>query len=130
MIGSKLELSDITFEIDCLPECMPIKGNASAIDDETDAATEKWIKDELEKGNPWAWCTVRIVGTFKGLTAKDYLGGCSYRGLQDFMAESGYYDDMRENVRAELQRQLDDILSDCTPQGRFIKECNNRRFEA
>lgn len=32
MLDSKLELSDVEFSIECLPECTPIRGNLIAPD--------------------------------------------------------------------------------------------------
>lgn len=103
---NKLTLDDVEFSIECLPEDAPIKGNCSAIDPETDARTEAWIKRELESGNQWAWCTVRVVGTYEGLEADDYLGGCSYADEADFK-NGGYYDDMRQTVLDALNENLE-----------------------
>lgn len=111
MIGSRLELSDIEFSVECLPEDTPIRGNLiESGDDEFDVQQEDIAIEQLNDGNQWAWCAVQVVGRYKGLTADDYLGCCSYRNKADFMQPGGYYYDMQELVRAELQAQLDDIL--------------------
>lgn len=110
MINSKLGLSDIEWSIKVFPEDIPIRGNCSAISEEVDRETEEWIIDQLERGNVWAWARVRVMGQFKWLTADSYLGACSYYDQKAF-EEGGYFDDMKEEIRWELQKELDDILS-------------------
>lgn len=66
--------SQITFEIFCHPEDAPVKGNALASgDDAEDHKAEQDIIRRLEY-TPWAWCLVEVRGTWKGLTASDFLG--------------------------------------------------------
>lgn len=67
-----------------MPEDAPVKGNCSAIDEETDRKNEEHIFSELEAGNMWAWCTVKVRGKFHGVGADTYLGGCSYKNEKDF----------------------------------------------
>lgn len=81
---------------------IPIKGNASAIDPETDAKNEAWIRHELKAGNEWAWCRVTITASWQGLHGTDSLGGCSYRNEADFTQEGGYYTDMRKAALSDL----------------------------
>ena len=109
----QLNLSDIEWRLECEPEDMQIEGNASAIDEETDKATCDWIGAELESGNHWAWCRVIVRGSYKGLTAFDSLCGCSYKSREDFTVPGGYYDDMRGEVLAQLQNQLEAVCADC-----------------
>lgn len=78
----------------CEPEDMPIKGNVIASgDDAYDQECENRILAQLEAGNEWAWCCTHVLMTWKGLTAHDYLGGCSYSSQEDF-EKDGYYADM------------------------------------
>lgn len=110
MIGNKLELSDIEFSIECLPEYIPIKGNVMASgNDEYDRRAEEEVECQLDAGNEWAWCNVKVIGRYKGLTAFDTLGACSYENKKEFI-NGGYYLDMQTVVLGELQNQLDDIL--------------------
>ncbi len=83
-----------TFEVLCHPEDMPYKGHCSAIDPETDAATETWIRKELSNGNMWAWCMVEVRATKDDITGVDYLGACSYWSEKQFR-RCGYYPDMQ-----------------------------------
>lgn len=98
----------VDWQLECLPEDMPIRGNASAWGEPDDSEYAERIENELADGNQWAWCQVRLVGRYKGLTASDSLGGCSYASEEDFR-QGGYYEDMRAVVLADLQKQLEDI---------------------
>ena len=59
--------ADVEFEIECVPEDLPIQGNASAINDEADAQLEKDLRDQLERGNEWAWCLVRVTARWAAI---------------------------------------------------------------
>ncbi len=88
-------INKVDFTIECLPEDMQIEGNASAIDEDTDNEIAQHIHDELNNGNEWAWCTVKVTATYKGHEGTDYLGGCSYKSENDFKEVGGYYEDMK-----------------------------------
>lgn len=55
-----LTRSDVTFTLHCEPEEMQIEGNASAIGPKEDAETYAWIRDQLDRGNDWAWCCAHV----------------------------------------------------------------------
>lgn len=57
------------------------------------------IKKELEDGNTWAWCTVKVTLVFNDFELSEYLGGCSYDDKEDFIKNSGYYEDMVNNLK-------------------------------
>ncbi len=92
-------MEDCAFKVTCMPDDTSIEGNASAIDDETDKAICNSIREELDSGNQWAWCTVIVTcyydgGRLHGITGKDCLGGCSYKDEQGFV-DGGYFEDMK-----------------------------------
>jgi hypothetical protein len=101
----------IEYSVECLPEFMPIEGNASAIDPETDAQIAAHIKNELEAGNDWAWCAVRVkAAAFDDAGeqiayGEDYLGGCSYSSETAFTA-CPYYEDMKTIAREECEAEI------------------------
>ncbi len=97
--------TDLNFEIILHEEHMPIEGQFD------DKETEQWVLDEYNSGNDWAWCSVEVRGTYKGLTASDYLGACSYKDKEDFKI-GGYYEDMKTTVLNEIREQLEDILKE------------------
>lgn len=100
-----IRAEDCEIELECLPEHTPIHGNASAIDDETDAATERWIERQLARGNDWAWCTVRVVARFGDFVGSSVLGCCSYKSERDFRRD-GYYADMVAEAVEDLNQSI------------------------
>jgi hypothetical protein len=68
-----------------------------------DAQDISSILESLEH-NLWAWCVVQVTARWKGLTATDYLGGCSYENEREFR-RCGYYSDMKHNCIADLVQQ-------------------------
>ena len=101
------ERAEITIE--CEPDSLQIEGNCSAIGPEEDAETLAWIVNELNRGNEWAWCAVKVTATFEGMSASDYLGGCSYESEHAFKDPHGYYPDM---VNRAIEGLADAIVDD------------------
>jgi hypothetical protein len=125
----KLRPEDVVFAVECLPEDIPVRGNALASgDDAEDKACEDEILARLDSGDQWAWCCVKVTATLEckapkyevdhssngpcyrmatdvSLVGVDYLGGCSYTDEKDFLACSG--DEMKEQALAHLQAQVD-----------------------
>jgi hypothetical protein len=100
---------DISYEILMEPEQDPVRGNASAIDPETDRANEDWILERQARDDCWAWCTITVKaqaivnGTL--YTGTDHLGQCSYADEEDFK-QSGYYEDMKYGALQNLAQQI------------------------
>lgn len=99
----------ITIEVECEPEEVPIDGNCMASGDaRIDRTQEKWVRHQLEHGNPWAWCSVRVRAGYGEHEADVYLGCCSYLSGDDFCRPGGHFDDMAsEAVRAVLSKAAD-----------------------
>jgi hypothetical protein len=106
MIRELLE-DEVEFSIECLPEDASIEGNCSAIDRLTDQCVERWIRRELEQGNLWAWCCVRVVARWRGFEGEDFLGCCSYRNEKEFRHPEGYFPQMRD----EALRRLNEVVA-------------------
>ena len=103
---------NIKYTIECLPEVIPIKGNAMASGDpEEDRRTEDWIQTELDSGNEYAWCVMKVTAEFKGYRGVDYLGCCSYTSRFDFM-QSDYLNDMKDQALQDLNNTLAKIVND------------------
>lgn len=99
-------ISEVVFTTSIEPEYIEIRGNAMASgDDQVDKAYEDEIIRQLENGNEWAWCAVKVTAKWKGLEASNYLGGCSYKDEQDFM-NCGYYEDMKLEAFISLTNQI------------------------
>lgn len=96
-------IDQVEFETLVSEESIPIRGNAIATgNDEEDAKVENDLIDQLERGNIWAWCAVEVRATWRGITASDYLGGCSYASQNDFERGDGYYSDMKQTAYNQL----------------------------
>jgi hypothetical protein len=108
-----LREDEVEWHVLCLPEDIPIRGNASASGDRAfDAQVEADILKQLDSGNDWAWCCVRVVGTWRGMEADDHLGCSSYESEEDFKV-AGYFEDMKRSVLHKLNAQIravDDAL--------------------
>lgn len=102
------EINEVEFSLEYFPEDIPVKGNASAIDEEADKETEDWIFDQLNRGNEWAWCRVKVTATWRGVEGEDHLGGCSYKSEKDFK-EGGDFEDMKNEAYSRLVSNLEDL---------------------
>jgi hypothetical protein len=70
--------------------------------------TEDVIKDMCDKidSGQLLWFVARVEAYRHGvLLASDYLGGCMYDSIKDFIAD-GYYEDMVSNVVREAKETL------------------------
>ncbi len=89
-----------------MPEDTPVRGNAL---DSGDPAEDRRIEDEiisdLDNGNEWAWCCVRVRATWEGFTGEDYLGGCCCGSRAEFEA-GGYLPDMKAQALADLNASV------------------------
>lgn len=104
----------VVYSIECLPEDTPVRGNAMASGDESvDREAEDRILAELDSGNEWAWCTVRVTAEVDGIpvTGEDYLGCCSYASEEDFRQPGGYFGDMKEQAKDDLLQKLESLAT-------------------
>lgn len=102
-------INEVQFKIIAHEEGIPIKGNAVATgNDEEDKEIEDEIYRKLES-SIWAWCCIEVKATWKGIKGNDYLGCCSYEDEDDFIKNSGYFEDMKERAYSELIQQLEDL---------------------
>ena len=89
-------------------EDIPVEGNASAIDPETDKETEAWIKDQLDYGNLFAWCRVKVSAHALGHEGVDHLGACSYESKDAI--ERDLIPEMKENAFDDLCGIIERVL--------------------
>lgn len=100
----------VRISLSCEPEDIPYEGNASAIDEGTDRDTEAWIRDQLDRGNQWAWCCAVVRVSYEDLTETVTLGGCSYES-EDSFREGGQFDELVSEALEMLAAHLDRILT-------------------
>lgn len=101
-------IKQVEFELTAEYEDMPIRGAFDSGDAELDEQTAKDIEEKLEY-TVWAWCVVCVKAKYKGLEATDYLGGCNYENEEDFIKNSGYYEDMKQTAYNDLIQQIKDL---------------------
>ena len=87
--------------------------DVDAYDNLSQCMSKKQIKALLEKAesNEWHWSDVTVQAEYTDengneYTAETYLGACSYKSRQDFIKNSGYYDDMLSEVLEDLTNQV------------------------
>lgn len=92
--------------LEAIPEDCRVRGNCSAIDEETDKACEDEILARLENGDRWAWFTAKVTAKdSNGREASEYLGCCSYEDAEDFK-RGGYYEDMVRECVDQLESPI------------------------
>lgn len=102
-----LEPGEAKYDCECQEEDVSID-----VDDEQ---TRKWIRDELAAGNTWAWCVVRVRASWNGFVGEAYLGGCSYKSKEDFVENSGYWEDMCTEAFNDLLTGLERMAQRLEP---------------
>lgn len=102
-------IEEVEFEVIAEYEQMRVRGNVIVSgDDAFDKEVEDGIIERLNNGDVWSWAMVTVRASYKGITANDYLGGCSYGSEEDFK-KGGYYEDMKQNAYNQLIEQLKDL---------------------
>ena len=101
-----LRADEVTFTVHIESETTPVEGNASAWGDGTDEPYWQSIRERLEQGDIWAWCSVEVRADWNGYTGSDYLGGCCYADEADFRQPGGYFDDMKVAALAQLNDKV------------------------
>ncbi len=88
-----------TVELSIEPETIAVEGH---FDDPEDVA---WVRDQLARGNEWAWCDATVTAEYDGIKGRDTLGACSYKGESDFRMNC--MPDMVSAALDDLWRQLE-----------------------
>lgn len=105
----ELTRDDVMILVHCLPEeDMPLRGNVMASgDNDLDRECEDDIQRQLDEGNEWAWCCIRVMVTWADWEAEEYLGGCSYANEAAFRADV-YFADMVDTALGRLNETIQD----------------------
>ena len=99
--------SGIVIDLSISPDDVSPEGQFASGDDEADRAMVKDIYRQIDQGNTWAWCNVRVRATFAGFMGEDYLGCCSYRDVGEFIRPGDYYTDMVAQAVADLMATIE-----------------------
>jgi|SRR3954466_6357581 len=106
-----INFNEVVFTVEAQPELTDITDEISSGDPLYDERNITEIRQRLENGDIWAWCTVKVTGTYRGIIqSSDHLGGCSYQNAEDFIRHSGYYKDMQLQCIRSIQDQLQTLL--------------------
>lgn len=98
----KLERQGAEIEFEALGE------ESSPFDQFDDNESAQRIVDRLNAGNEAAWFCAKVTVTYRGKSADDYLGGCSYDSFKQFKSElKGYYCDMINQCVDEINTAID-----------------------
>jgi len=104
-----ITLADVEWELICEPEQFTTPEEHLCTDEpEDDAKDCELIRQRLDSGDQWAWCSVRLVGRFRALECWDSLGSCNFESEDDFR-QSGYFADMQLEVLRQLQEEASNI---------------------
>ncbi len=97
----------VEFEIDVCQDDTLVRGNVMCsgnVDDDHDA--EDMVLAELDRGNIWAWASVKVTARIGSIEASDYLGCCSYESEAAFR-ECPYYFDMKAEALSALRQEIE-----------------------
>lgn len=109
----KLRIEEVTFSLDAEQDHAPVRGNAMASgDDAVDKEVEDAIIARLDRGDIWAWADVTVTARYHHWKGEAYLGGCCYDDAKDFIANSGYYEQMQQDALDDLHATLTAALAD------------------
>jgi len=103
-------MDKILIRVDYEEEDLEIEGNVSAIDKETDLAQERWTHDQLNAGNLFAWCWVKVTARCGPFIGSDSLGCCSYATKEDL--ERDLLPEMKCNAVADLKSNMQRAVAD------------------
>lgn len=95
----------LKFKIEMEPEQASPIGYFAYDTAEENRAAEKHVLQQVQSGNDWAWCSVRVYVEFSDgqRIHSNWLGCCSYENEKDFRENSGYFRDMCKEVQALLR---------------------------
>lgn len=116
----------VSYELTLEPENIPFRGNCSAVDLETDNATEGWIEDQLNAGNMYAWCWARVVAKVDGFEGDDSYGGISCRDRAEF--ERVFLPEMKRNALADLRANVVRAMTESVPEARKLERAARRTY--
>lgn len=107
----------VTYTLEVEQDDAPVRDNLCCSgDDAYDKEQEDAVLERLNRSDVWAWACVRLVAVARldehvSITVtSDWLGGCSYLDERDFIENSGYYDDMKRELDAEISLQLNHLV--------------------
>lgn len=92
--------------------CDPLGNVLVSGDAEVDAQAEREVFERLDRGDIWAWATVKVFAEVEGIKGESqWLGGCNYASESDFRESGCYFDDMKAEAIADLRAKLENLAA-------------------
>ena len=94
----------------------PIRGNCSAIDEETDRENEQWVIDQLNSGNDYAWCEIIVtckpkhekLNHYKGIDSLWGISARNYKEIEELARDHGMESEalayLNDNIRNSIEK--------------------------
>ena len=102
----ELREDEVEFTLEIEDEHIPVEGHFATDEPEKDRQLEREILSRLNRGDLWAWCCVKVTAKWKDWQGTDYLGACSYENEADFKSEGGYWEGMKAEALADLNKRI------------------------
>ena len=127
----------VRYEIEAVPDDIPIRGNAmESGDDDADRVYEDKLIERLERGDVWAWALVSVRAVLVDEDGPDliegdpdYLGGCVYEDEAGFKAD-GYYEEMQEQALDNLKQACKEHMNRAGAIGAYVRDVLEMKREA
>lgn len=100
-----LREDEVTFTFEAESEDIPLEGHFDSGDAEADAEMVAELRQRLERGDIYAWFCAKVTASWKGYSASDYGGGCSYENEKDFL-KCDYYSDLKARALDSLNKEI------------------------
>lgn len=108
-----LTKEEVRFETKIYTEDTPLEGNVLASgDDAEDKKAEEDVRQQLQRGNMYAWCYVVVSATWSGFCGQASLGCCSYRSEEEVhqaVEDHGLKDEALHCLNTIIAQRLDAI---------------------
>jgi len=109
-----IQLNEVTWHVEAKDEIDDPEGHfdfgPSDVEKKATADCVTSIRRAAED-NVWAWCYVKVTGTYKGIVEFEGLGGCNYGSEEEFKNDP-YYKDLRTDILANIQKRVSEIVED------------------
>jgi hypothetical protein len=100
----ELTAGEVEFSLEIEDEDAPFDFESD--EPEKDEELRKELTSRLNRGDLWAWCSVKVTAKWKTWEGVDYLGCCSYDSEKDFKDCNDYWPDMRERALEDLNGRI------------------------
>jgi uncharacterized Fe-S cluster-containing MiaB family protein len=80
----------------------------TCLDDEAHIAS---IREESQY-NPWAWCMIEVIASYKEISESSFLGACTYKDEAHFKSDTGSYNDMKDEAIEALYMLITSLVKE------------------